>query len=182
MYQERKESERSAFKEKIRDISIDDLIYMDESGMDDNEAYEYGYSKKGERCYGEKVARKRTRTTFIAGYSPSKKALCATFCFEGYTNQEVFLTWIKECLLREVFQGKTLVMDNISFHHNQKVKEAIEQSGINILYLPTYSPDLNPIEKQWANLKKKIKLFVENMSFKRAVEKAFQEMRQPKVI
>ena len=124
--------------------------------MDDNETYEYGYSKKGERCYGEKVSHKKTRTTFIAGYSPSNKSLCATFCFEGYTNQEIFLTWIQECLLREVSQGKTLVMDNIAFHHNQKVKDTIEQSGIHILYLPTYSPDLNPIEKQWANLKKKI--------------------------
>ncbi len=150
--------------------------------MDDNEEVEYGYSQKGIRCYGEKVSRRSKRTTFIAAYSPLNKGLCATFCFEGYTNSHVFLIWIQKCLLPEISTGVTIMMDNASFHHTQEVKDSIESSGCFLEYLPSYSPDLNPIEKQWANVKRKIRKKKEEMSFDEAVEKSFKEMRQPESI
>ena len=67
--------------------------------------------------------------------------------FDGNTNTEVFNTGISEFLLKELSPGKTVIMDNASFHCSRKTRDLIESAGCNLLYLPPYSPDLNPIEK-----------------------------------
>jgi transposase len=74
--------------------------------------------------------------------------------YDGYTNTELFLTWVKHCLCKELKPNQVVIMDNASFHKSAKVKELIEAVGCKIIYLPPYSPDLNPIEHVWANLKR----------------------------
>ena len=155
---------------------------MDESGMDDHEMRDRGYAPIGKRCYDDKPSRRTKRTTFIAGYSSDTKSLSATLCFEGYTNKETFLSWVKYCLIPDLPKGKTIIMDNASFHHSKEVKEEIELAGHKILFLPPYSPDLNPIEKQWANLKREVRKLRETMEFDEAVEISFKKRRQHKPI
>ncbi len=86
--------------------------------------------------------------------------LIAPVIFEGNCNTEVFKTYIRDVLITELQPGQTVIMDNINFHKNSKVKELIESVGCTILYLPTYSPDLNPIEHYWFKIKNEIRKVV----------------------
>ena len=74
------------------------------------------------------------------------KKIIAPVIFEGKCDTKVFEADVEQILIDHLKQGQTVVMDNIKFHHTQKVKELIESKKCNILFLPTYSPDLNPIE------------------------------------
>ena len=100
-------------------------------------------------------------STLIAGYNYGSKELIAPMEYDGYTNTELFITWIKEGLCRELKPGQYVIMDNASFHKSHTVKELIEAVGCKLLYLPAYSPDMNPIEHVWANLKRLIRVHPE---------------------
>ena len=77
--------------------------------------------------------------------------------FNGSCNTELFENWVEQFLIKELKSGQVIVMDNASFHKSQKTQELIESVGCRIIFLPPYSPDLNPIEKFWANMKRWIK-------------------------
>jgi len=83
--------------------------------------------------------------------------IIAPVIFEGSCDTEVFLLYIEQILIKELTPGQTVVMDNINFHKNPKVKEIIESVGCSIMFLPTYSPDLNPIEHYWFKVKHQIR-------------------------
>lgn len=99
---------------------------------------------------------KRKRFSFIGALNPTNKRLFAPFYSENYTNTEVFLTWIEQVLIPELTPEMIVVMDNASFHKSTKIRVLIESTGASLLYLPKYSPDLNPIEKCWRPLKIRI--------------------------
>jgi transposase len=69
----------------------------------------------------------------------------------------MFESWLEQFLIKELKTGQYVVMDNAAFHRSQKTKELIESVGCKLVFLPPYSPDLNPIEKFWANMKRWIK-------------------------
>lgn len=71
--------------------------------------------------------------------------------------------WLKDFLVPELKAGRVVIMDNASFHKSQKTRELIEEAGCRLLFLPPYSPDLNPIEIFWANPKKKVRVFLERV-------------------
>jgi transposase len=77
--------------------------------------------------------------------------------FNGSCNTKLFETWVEELLIKELKPGQFVVMDNASFHKSQRTKELIESVGCKLIFLPPYSPDLSPIEKFWANMKRWIK-------------------------
>lgn len=116
---------------------------------------EFGWSVRGQRILGEKSGQCRRRLSMIAALNDSD--LKAPVYFEGYTDTEVFNSWIEDCLISELKPGQTVILDNASFHKSAKTKELIESAGCHLKYLPTYSPDLNPIENQWAILKARIR-------------------------
>jgi len=78
----------------------------------------------------------------------------APMTFEGTCETNLFNAWLREVLIPELRPGQVLILDNASFHKSLETKRLIEESGCHLLFLPPYSPDLNPIEKCWANLKK----------------------------
>jgi len=117
---------------------------------------EFGYSLKGTRIVDQKSGKKAKRISVIAGLV-NRKTLIAPAYFNCYTDSAVFNIWLKQVLLPELKPGYTIVMDNASFHKSAKTKELIESVKCNLLYLPAYSPDLNPIEKKWSHIKKFIK-------------------------
>ncbi len=78
--------------------------------------------------------------------------------YDGYTNTEVFLSWVEHFLCKELRHGQCVIMDNASFHKSSKIKQLIELTGVALIYLPSYSQDLNPIEHVWANLKRLIRI------------------------
>jgi transposase len=109
---------------------------------------------KGKRLFDERFGNKANekRITIISGSLNNK--FIAPFRFEGYTNTEVFNTWIKEVLLPELKSKQVIIMDNASFHKSERTRELIESKGCELIFLPPYSPDFNPIEKSWGSMKK----------------------------
>lgn len=91
----------------------------------------------------------------IAGLN--NRQIVAPMVFEGNCNKEVFEAYVKDILIKELKPGQIVVMDNINFHKTSKVKELIESVGCEILFLPTYSPDLNKIEHYWFKIKNSIR-------------------------
>ncbi|WP_155049816.1 IS630 family transposase [Piscirickettsia salmonis] len=155
-YQERDALKRKAFLEKVEKIDNDKIVYMDEAGMDDTERYAYGHSAKGKRCYAEKPGKKSIRINFIGGLRG--KQFMAPMMVEGYCNANVCQAYIDQCLIPCLSPGETVIMDNASFHKSKGVKEAIEDAGCHLLFLPPYSPDLNPIEHVWSPLKNRVRM------------------------
>ncbi len=83
----------------------------------------------------------------------SVRGLIATMTIEEPTDSDIFLAYVEQVLCPALKPGDVVVMDNLSSHKVQGVRERIEDAGASVLYLPPYSPDLNPIEKAWAKLK-----------------------------
>ena len=124
---------------------------MDETGFDAPLIRKYGYAKRGQRLYGEQTGKRFARTSLIAGLK-NGKAL-APMEFKGYCNTEVVMTWVKEMLVPCLSKGDVVIWDNATFYKSSRIAEAFEDAGIGLLFLPAYSPDLNPIEQFWAWLK-----------------------------
>ena len=95
------------------------------------------------------------RANIIAAQCTTK--ILAPMTFHGSCNASLFLAWVEQMLIPELRPGQTVIMDNASFHKSHKIRDAIEAAGCKLIYLPPYSPDLNPIEKFWANMKRWIK-------------------------
>ncbi|WP_341792515.1 IS630 family transposase [Rickettsia endosymbiont of Gonocerus acuteangulatus] len=151
---------RNEFILKLKTIDKQDLVFIDESGIEDNSCREHGWSIIGQRCYGEKVYQHKSRISMIAGLCV--KDIIAPIIFDGTCNKDIFETYVQEILIKELKAGQIVVMDNINFHKSTKVKTLIESVGCSILFLPTYSPDLNPIEHYWFKIKNEIRKTISN--------------------
>lgn len=127
------------------------IIYIDESGFAHDMPRTHGYSLKGQRCYGTHDWGAKGRTNAIGALLGS--ALVAVGLLTGSVNTDVFTCWIKDVLLPNIPQKSVIVMDNASFHKGKEMQQIIHDAGHILLYLPPYSPDLNPIEKKWAHVK-----------------------------
>ena len=80
----------------------------------------------------------------------------APFCYTGTCDTTLFNLWLRDFLIDELKPGQVIIMDNATFHKSKQTQEMIEKAGCQLLFLPPYSPDLNPIETFWANFKKKV--------------------------
>jgi transposase len=80
--------------------------------------------------------------------------MLAHFCYAQTITGEFFEQWFKKSLLNTVKKGCTIIMDNVSFHRKKKLEEIATEGQVKLLFLPPYSPDFNPIEKCWTNLKR----------------------------
>ena len=107
---------------------------------------------KGETLRGEKKGRPTEKRNLVAGLLGHE--LIAPLTYEGSTNTEVFQIWLAHCLLPALPPRSLVVMDNASFHKSETIRQMIESHGHTLLFLPPYSPDLNPIEKYWALMKR----------------------------
>lgn len=85
------------------------------------------------------------------------REVIAPVIFEGTCSTDVFLAYVEQILIKELTPGQIIVLDNINFHKNSKVEMLIKSVGCSILFLPTYSPDLNPIEHYWFKIKNEIR-------------------------
>ncbi|WGJ62168.1 IS630 family transposase [Wolbachia endosymbiont of Frankliniella intonsa] len=171
-YKERNEEKRAEFLKIIATKEPQNLVYIDESGIDNTEDYPYGYSQKGQRFYALKSGKKTQRISMIAALNSRKIVVPLTF--EGHCNMDIFNKWFEQFLTPILEPGQTVILDNATFHKSNKITELAKEVGAEILYLPTYSPDFNKIEHHWFAIKnrarKNIPLFT---SFRHAVDSAF---------
>jgi transposase len=146
---------RDEYLKEIKEIASHQLVYIDESGIDMTITKDRGWGKKGKPLKAKKSGKYYQRTNIIAGLNFNKPL--APMVFNGACNTEVFNNWVEQFLIKELKVGQFVVMDNAAFHKSQKTQELIESVGCKVIFLPPYSPDFNPIEKFWANMKRWIK-------------------------
>jgi len=127
------------------------LVFVDEMGTKTSLSPLYGWSKKGERAYGSAPRNRGKNTTVLS--SMSAEGMGPSLAVEGATNAKVFETYVERVLGPTLRRGQVLVMDNLSAHKGERVRVLIEQRGCEILYLPSYSPDFNPIEEAFSKIK-----------------------------
>ena len=127
------------------------LVYLDESGFAHDMPRLHGYSIKGSRCYGNHNWGAKGRTNVIGALL---FGVLLTVClFKTNVNTEIFSAWMIQDLIPKLPKNSVVIMDNASFHKGAAMQEAIIKADHTLLYLPPYSPDLNPIEKKWAHAK-----------------------------
>jgi transposase len=106
---------------------------------------------KGERAYGKVPRNRGKNTTLIASMS-----LCGmgeSMCVQGATDSEVFEVYVEHFLAPTLSEGQVVVLDKLGAHRTQRIRELIEERGAELVFLPSYSPDLNPIEEAFSKIK-----------------------------
>ncbi len=127
------------------------LIFVDECGTHTSLAPIYGYAPRGERLH-QSVPRTRGKNTTLLS-SMTLSGMGPSLTVEGATTARVFETYVEKVLVPSLEPGRIVVMDNLGAHRPKRIRELIEQQGCELLYLPTYSPDYNPIEEALAKIK-----------------------------
>lgn len=127
------------------------LVFIDETGTSTNMARLRGRCKRGQRLIGKIPNGHWKITTFVAGLR--NDAITAPFVIDQPMNGVIFRAYLEQCLVPTLKPGDIVVMDNLPAHKNEDVRNIIEAAGAKLLYLPPYSPDLNPIEMAFAKLK-----------------------------
>ena len=146
---------------------------MDECGIDTYLYREYGYAPRGQKVYGQISGRKYKRCGIVAAKMEDK--ILAPFQYSGTMNSTLFEFWFTQQLLPSLEKDSVIVMDNASFHSRKRLISAAQNAGCKLLFLPPYSPELNPIEKFWAWLKRFLrKILSSALSFDDALFTAFQ--------
>lgn len=154
-YQERDEQTRLEFQLKISQTLPENLVYIDESGMDNREDYGYGWNERGKRFYDLKSGKRSLRVSILSGLCQGK--LIAPLTFEGSCNRLIFEKWLEEKLIPELSPGQILILDNATFHKGDRIRELVESAGCELQYLPPYSPDFNKIEHYWFPIKNTVR-------------------------
>ena len=140
-------------REIISARGSDDLVYIDESGFEHSTHRPFAWSKRGTKCYADRTGARRRRTNLIA--AKRKNELLAPILYEGSTTSIWFNEWLSQHLIKKLRPNSTLILDNAAFHQKEKIKQICAEFGHQVLFLPPYSPDLNPIEEVFAIMKKR---------------------------
>ena len=118
---------------------------------------EYGWGSSAERVYDTRPKGKKERVSLIAAASLDGVMAEQALVVPDTVNKNAFLAFLETTLLPTLARGSVIIMDNWTVHHGDDVRDLVEACGCELLYLPTYSPDLNPIEHLFAKLKAFIK-------------------------
>ena len=142
---------RATWRNEQPGLIAERLVFLDETWARTNMARRYGRAPRGERVVAAIPHGHWKTTTFIAALRHDR--ITAPCVFDGPINGASFLAWVQQALVPTLSAGDIVIMDNLSSHKVAGVHEAIEAVGATPLYLPPYSPDLNPIEQVFAKLK-----------------------------
>jgi transposase len=147
---------RAAWKVTVaRSLDARSLVFVDEMGTNTSLSPVYGWSKKGRRAHCSVPRNRGKNTTVLA--SMGVEGMGPSLAVEGPTTARVFETYVERVLAPTLRRGQVVVMDNLSAHKGERVRELIERRGCQLLYLPSYSPDFNPIEEAFSKIKNLIR-------------------------
>ncbi|MEM6521824.1 MAG: IS630 family transposase [Cyanobacteria bacterium P01_C01_bin.70] len=152
VYRAAKQQQRRDYWQSIRDVAAEDLGFLDETGVNLAMGSLYARAQRGQRAYAQQP-KGRGKNLTILGVMSLKAGFLEGLSFTGGTTGDVFLWFIETLLSPLLWPGAVVVMDNLSAHKVDGVRQAIEAVGARLLYLSPYSPDFNPIENLWSKLK-----------------------------
>ncbi len=144
-------SQRWAWFEGQLDLDPDRLVFIDETWASTNMARRHGRCLRGERLRASVPHGHWKTTTFVAGLRNT--GMVAPMVIDGPINRDAFTAYVTQVLVPELSPGDIVIMDNLSSHKGQAIRDVIEAAGADLLFLPPYSPDFNPIEKAFSKLK-----------------------------
>lgn len=142
---------REAFVARQKALDPKRLFFLDETGTNVAMSRLYARAPRGERTKECQPRNRGTTLTLIAALTVG--GLLAPMTVEGATDSLVFIAYVREILLPELQPGDVVVLDNVGAHKVPEVQRLIEEAGARLLFLPPYSPDLNPIEEAWSKVK-----------------------------
>ena len=148
---------RKDWKGLMSGFEASDLVFLDESGCNTDMTRRYAYSLGGSRAVDSAPLSKPRNTTILSSIQLDGTLRYTTF--SGGTTVERFKRYLETVLLPYLNGNSALVMDNMKSHHAKAVKNLLDGSGVRYIYLPPYSPDLNPIEKLWSKVKALLRKF-----------------------
>lgn len=132
-------------------VDAERLVFVDEMGANVSLLPLYAWSRRGERAFGIAPRNWGKNVTLLA--SITRRGLGPCLAVEGATTREVFEAYLERVLAPTLVPGQLVVMDNLSAHKGGRVKEIVEGRGCELMYLPPYSPDFNPIEQAFSKVK-----------------------------
>ena len=142
---------REAWTEMLKQCEADKLVFLDESGVNTDLSRRYGRAIGGERSVDKVPLNTPENTTILSSVRLNGET--AYTIYNGGTTREKFLDYLKNVLIPTLHTGDIVVMDNMRTHHVKEVQTLLQEAGMKLLYLPAYSPDLNPIENMWSKIK-----------------------------
>lgn len=142
---------RDDWRKEQKTLRHEQLVFVDETWTSTNMTSRYGRAPKGKRVDGVAPHGHWLTTTFVAALRHDR--IDAPCVFNGPINGDCFRAWTEQMLAPQLRGGDVVILDNLSSHKVAGVREAIECRGATLLYLPPYSPDMNPIEQVFAKLK-----------------------------
>ncbi len=142
---------RRKWKAEQHRLDPERLIFVDETWAKTNMVRSHGRCPKGERLAGSAPFGHWRTTTFVAGLRYD--GIIAPLVMDCPMNGLIFQMYVRECLAPELRRGDTVIMDNLGSHKSRAVRDAIMEQRAHLLFLPSYSPDLNPIENFFSKLK-----------------------------
>ncbi|MFL5700207.1 MAG: IS630 family transposase [Ktedonobacteraceae bacterium] len=148
---ERKEEERRQWREQTQELDARKFVFLDESGSNIALTRLYARAPKGKRAHGSIPRNRGKNRTLIA--SLSLQGLGESLILDGSANGEIFEISVEQILAPSLQPGQMVIMDNLSIHKGNKVRQLIEARGCQLLFLPAYSPDLSPIEEAFSKVK-----------------------------
>ena len=143
--------QRARWHAQLSAVPAARLLFVDESGANTKMARLCGRAAIGKRLVCHVPFGRYETQTLIAAVRLD--GVRAPWVFPGAMNGEMFLAWVREGLAPTLQPGDWVIMDNLATHKVAGVRESIEAVGANLLYLPPYSPDFNPIENMWSKIK-----------------------------
>jgi transposase len=147
----RVQAERALYRDLSATLDLHRVKFIDESGLNIAMTRLYGRAPRGERVLGSVPQNYGQNVTILGALSCT--GLEAVMTVEGATDADVFRAYVRQVLCPTLRTGDIVIADNLSAHKAAGVQEAMAAKGARLLYLPPYSPDLNPIEQCWSKLK-----------------------------
>jgi len=142
---------RELFRASVTSFAVEDLVFVDESGVTTTMTRLYGRAPKGQRV-PEAVPHGHWKILTILG-AMSITGIQAALTVDAATDADIFTTFLEQALGPTLRPGQVVILDNLSAHKQERARELIEARGCRLWYLPPYSPDLNPIESAWSKVK-----------------------------
>ena len=132
------------------------LVFVDESGFHTSMTRLRARAPKGKRAYG-KVPRNRGKNTTLIASITLEGGMGESMSIEGATDSEAFEAYVEHFLTPSLCEGQVVVLDRLGAHRTDRVKQLIEGRGADLVFLPSYSPEMNPIEEAFSKIKQLVR-------------------------